>query len=1471
MRKFKDSNFFYVYRYDIFSLSILLVLVLWGLEPLYSKGHVVFSDIAFGFTSERYLSEIFGVWNERWSTSTLLNSPRLIYILPFYFISKLFNYSGPILLKSFITALVFLSAISMYMFSKRIISIYYSKEFNFFKVFALLIGAIFYAMNPWVIFRIQHIYLLCGYSLFPLVLTFFFNAFDTKFQKQLIRNYSMLYKGVYKRNILDLFLLAFTFSVSAAAIHYFFYGIIFLCMLGFLLILKNFILYWKKDRLRFTIFIYNSVIKIGIFSLFFMLLSSYWLLPYLFSFIFKAQVSQHNVNVIDTLVLFSRNSSIKNVLYMISYWWPMFNLNSIPISFYVGGGVILFFIFYSFIFKSTRNNIIGFFSLCSILFVIVSTGIQIDTFSSGFIFFVTKVPVIGPVFRDPNKMVGLMAVSFSVLLSFGVQTILLRFKERLIDNIIKLFIIIFIIVSFYIYINPINKQYLEGFYSPVDIPKEYVDINNKLTNKDKNYSKVLYLPIADNMIQSYNGVATPFWNKNNNINGEEKATGDMQVYNSQKNTIFHHEGNVTSITYYFNFIQYLMDRGLSSNIGNLISAFGVDEFVYHKEYLGQEQRQKFNLDILSLQKQLNKKDEDKIFSIYDVKNKLPYIYNVPKKIITPYGYSKLESYSNIPNFNFKDYGVIFSTIDKKEFLNKASKEDYIEANSINDLLLSNLPKENYIMPFDVINDGEPFLKWSKTLVNNNEWLWFLSSQGIKNFPFDFDLNSGVAVTFATSKLNLMSNQLKDVEGRNVLDFNSMLRSDNFFKADNPDIFDVIANPKVSSSTAPRLKGEIMKGTPNNIWQAAKSGLIQAKENTPYKFDVLISGRGVNKLHIKFRFYDENMKELGVSYVVAPGESTDLNFVDFNGEYVSPEGSSYMKMELLSFQNPSEKTYWWIHDLKINDLSQYKSENVFEVNVNAKESEKKKLYIRTFKSVKGGNLDITVGDKKIKVNTLSNSVNKFEWIYLGDFDFKKGDNKISVSNIKGFNAVNLFATLDVDKYDEYLNKLKFTLDNNKVFSIMEAENDFNYEGNIQSERSYPKLSMGKGMSFQKGVLEKEIDIIKPTSYSFSLNVNCYNHSGGELEFYMKNLTTGKTIRRTIDCSNVEANNEKISKVIEYDTKSGMYPYSVKELEGEINNYKTITLKDIFLEEGKYKMEVYFNSNVPSVTTVKDFHKFKDNEINIVYNLQPQKEISKESSISGSINENMMNSYEKDGVMTFNFNKTSSEGWYINASNKIKVTADEEYLFNVEAISKNVRENHFKVMFLDEKNNLIDTTYIDDIDDKDKDKWNTFTQIFRVPSNAKYMQVYMLCKGSYKKDGIVQLKNYSILQYKELILLDNIIMYEGHDINNFLKVDKEPKDITFERIDTMKRKVNISNPNKEEMLINYIESPSPLWQLNLGNTKQRGDLPLNGITQGYITTETGSGNVTIILREIYYFGLGLIPIGLITFLYIYGRKK
>ncbi|PZD94726.1 hypothetical protein DNH61_17410 [Paenibacillus sambharensis] len=1465
----------YTYRYDMVALTILTLLIAAYMAPVLGPGHVVFSDLAFGFSSDRYMEEIYGAWNERWSTATLFNVPRLLFILPFYLLSQAFGASGPVLLKSFILTLVLVSAYSMYLFTKRLVSIYFSRHFHFITIIALITGSLFYALNPWVIVRIQHIYLLCGYSLFPLVLMFFFNSFDPKFQAQLIPNYKLHRARLYQRNIFDLIALSLVFTISAAAIHYFFFGLFYLGVIGVLIMAKTLFTHRRQSWKKKLQILKHFAVRAAAFGVFFAMHSFFWLSMYGGSILMGAQASQHNINVVDTLSLFSRNSSISNVLYFMSYWWPMFSLESIPVTFYIGGGVLLIVMLYAVIFGAYRNPILLFFTLLALLFIILATGVTLSWFADIFVVIVTKTPVIGSVFRDPNKFIGLLAVNFSVLLTFGIVYFYHHLRHSFLHRITKVGALILVLVSMWLYLEPMHTHYINGFYKPVAVPQAYKDAGEHMLDKDNFSSKILYLPIADNMTQSNTGVATPFWNQNpDKTGGYVKATGDIQVYSSQKNTIFHHEGNAMSITYYMNYLHELLDKGMTQKLAPLLSVFGVNELAYHDEYEGQEERQDFHLQMLNSQEGLIPHYNNQIFSLFalDPSLRLPYLAEVPKKVFTPYGYSRMVSYQSFPGFHFRNEGVIFTSLDEESHISQANEGDYIEANRFLDLWLSELPSSYYLLPFEAIDEANAFLKWSKTLVKNSEWTWFLSSQGIKNFTYDHDYGAGMGVTFASQKLDVLPYKLKEIQGELVADFDSMLRMDNFFKADNPELFEVTANPRTELNNIPMLHGEVVKSDPDNIWQVAKSGVLDAKPNNPYQFKLVISGRGTNKLHLKVRFYNEKMEEIGVSYVVAPSEQTDFDTIQFFGEYVSPADTRYMRMDLLAFQRPEQKSYWWIHDIQILDLEAFRKPNEFTMTRSFDKPAAASVYIRPFFSHKGGKLKITFPDGSQTVDTYDASISQFAWIDLGEHTFAAGDNAITVENVEGFNAVNLLAIVPTEELEELQAPVTRAIDKSKLFFTLEAENDFSYTGNIQSERVFPKLSLGRGISSQSGKLERHVDIVKSGIYSFVLRVSGTAEHQGELKVHIRNNDTGEVTERLIRMEQLSKPEQSAGQPSEPDIMIDTAPEKdgfqkvYREADGYYEELQDVQIRGLPLLRGSYTISFGFDSKVPSLSMLDDLHRFDPNDIKLPDFVPDQLQ---ESCSQYDFIDSSMYQYQMEGSkLRIDYDSTYSCDWYSYASGKIPVHELDEYLLSVEARSVNAAARHMKMLFLNDEQEIVDTVYIDEVEEKDKHRWNRYEQLIRVPEGATRMQFHVWARGDKTEDGFLEMKNFSIVPYKDLIMLDQAIAFEGTDYETFFPAELETKQVTFSRTDTMKRTFTLDNPEQDRVLLNYMESPGALWELSFGG-KQRGTMTVNGVSAGFIVSSDGEGRLEIVLRKLYYAGLIIFLVGMFVSFQAYRR--
>jgi thiol-disulfide isomerase/thioredoxin len=305
--------------------------------------------------------------------------------------------------------------------------------------------------------------------------------------------------------------------------------------------------------------------------------------------------------------------------------------------------------------------------------------------------------------------------------------------------------------------------------------------------------------------------------------------------------------------------------------------------------------------------------------------------------------------------------------------------------------------------------------------------------------------------------------------------------------------------------------------------------------------------------------------------------------------------------------------------------------------------------------------------------------------------------------------------------------------------------------------------------------------------------------------------------------------------------------------------------MFFSSGYYTIKLTFDSKVPSVSTFSDFHKFDVSEVKLPPFIADI--FQEDCSDCDRVTKDMMNNTISNGVMKIDYEKTCSCDWYVYASKKIKVNPKEEYLVNVEARSENIKKRHMKVIFLDDDMNVVDVTYINEVEEKDNYKWNKYEQIIKVPEKATLMQYHILARGEKLSNGYLELKNFSIIPYNHMLLVDNVIFYEGNDLDNFFNLSEtKVEEVNYEKVDRMKRKFNVSNPVKERILLNYCESPNPVWQIDFGE-KQRGTMILNGVTTGFIVNESGEGTTKVILRELYYLGLIVFFLGFVATFVIY----
>lgn len=1442
---------------------------------LFRPGNVVFSDIDFPFYSKNYIDEILGLWNQRWNTTSMLNIPRLLMIYPLYIISKLADYNGRLLLKMFILVLMYMSSFSMYLFSKRLVSVYMGSRFDLGKILSVIYGSLLYALNPYLLFRIQHIYLLVGYSLFPLILLLFFKIFDHKFLEQTIDGFSPYDRKVDSKTFLNIVFLSIVITVSSAAIHYFFYSVIFLGIIYLLLIFKYYFEFRKIGKGNAIKVISVMIKKLFVMITVFIGYSFYFLSTYIGGILFGVQASQNNVNVLDTYLLFSKNSSVFNVTYLISYWWPMFDLNQFPISFYIGGGVIIAIITFAILFNSRKNHIVLFFSIILIGSIIVSTGVKYTIIAPFFIKLV-ELPIIGSIFRDPNKIVGILVLAYSVLLIFGIEKILYLIRKFKYRKITTVALFMFISMALFLYLIPMRSLYIERYLEPVLEPDEYRELREEYSDTN---ALAIYLPNADHMTRPYSGVSTPYWNKANN-DDDTKATGDIQIYNSVIDTVFHHEGNFYGISYLLSYLQTLMDEGLSNNFDNYIKVFGANKLIYVDQYLEQEDRQDFNKEIIESTSNLDVEYENNIFKVYNSGLDFDNRYSeasLKNKIYTPYGLYKFESYNNLAGYNVLSNPAIFTNMKESSVYDTMEIGDILDIKDSNDFLLTQYPKDYYLYPFNYINEGNAFLKWSKTFVKNSDWQWFLKSQQINTRSYDFDFDRGVALTFVSKKLDLLPHIKDKVKGSLILDFETILRNDDFFIPDNPDIFDVKPNPYSMQNDIPSINGVILKGDPENIWQVAKSSLLRAKEETPYRYSIVISGRGANKIHLKARFYNEFEEEIGVQYIVAPSEVVDFDTINFTGEVISPKGAKNMRIDLLSFENPKNKVFWWIHDINIYDLSAYKSENIIKASYNAKEEGLYKPYVRLFYSPKGGLVEINVNDKKYEINTKSKIVSAFKWVQLDSVNLNYS-NDVIISNQDGFNAINVILFEPEKNLEKLKNPIMKAIEKTSQLITFESEVDFDFNGNLQSRRNYPLLSYGRGISIDEGSLSTEFEIIKDDSFIIDPKIYFKDKSLGFVDFTIKD-----NIGRTVFEKRFEKRKKSnmYSKSIDFTPLNSTYTYML--IDSNYESYINLETESVDLSAGKYTLYFNVNSEVDNLISFESLSKklIDDTKDDFIQN-----EVNFNCSECEKISADMFRAIKSVDEMTIEYDKTCSCDWYIYSSPWFDVKEYEEYLIEFLAKSENIVKRHGKLIFIDEFDHIVDTVYINEVEERYKSRLNKYEQIVEVPSGVKKASLQFLARGSKVEIGSLYLADLKLKKYEKFITIDSLMLRSEKidliDTNknkkNMSILLKEKSDMkrSFQIVDEHDGNVDIQRTNntnekfskKDSQYINSFLTPHKIWK----NNGKSYDLILNVVSASYKHDKSVQIlNLDMTLRKSYIFGLFLSAFTGVLSIIIYLYKK
>lgn len=327
--------------------------------------------------------------------------------------------------------------------------------------FAVLAPAI-YVLNTYILMIVgggQILGIGMAYALFPYVVYFFLKVTD----RPNLRN--SLFMGV--------ILAAQTlFDIRIAYISFF--ALLFL------------LLYAKRDSL-FKVILFGSVIPIIIV----LFLHAFWVFPFLIA---PRNPIKELGDIYSTTgaVKFFSFATLENSISLLHPNWPS-NLFG-KVEFMKPEFLLVPVLAFSSLLsaakkKDKKSRMIIIFSLIALFGAFMAKGSQ-DPFGGVYLFLFEHFPGM-QMFRDPTKFYVLVALSFSILIPYSIESIFLLVRKRYYS--LSIFVPVLILIYFAVLIRQAFIPGLPGLFKTTSIPPEYIKLEKLLSEKGQFY-RTLWIP-----------------------------------------------------------------------------------------------------------------------------------------------------------------------------------------------------------------------------------------------------------------------------------------------------------------------------------------------------------------------------------------------------------------------------------------------------------------------------------------------------------------------------------------------------------------------------------------------------------------------------------------------------------------------------------------------------------------------------------------------------------------------------------------------------------------------------------------------------------------------------------------------------------------------------------------------------------------------------------------------------------------
>jgi hypothetical protein len=400
-------------------------------------------------------------------------------------------------------------------------------------------------------------------------------------------------------------------------------------------------------------------------------------------------------------------------------------------------------------------------------------------------------------------------------------------------------------------------------------------------------------------------------------------------------------------------------------------------------------------------------------------------------------------------------------------------------------------------------------------------------------------------------------------------------------------------------------------------------------------------------------------------------------------------------------------------------------------VHLSETDQYDIFIRHLKNPKGGIINVYLDNKLIKqVNTWDERSNRFMWQEITKDKFpmhlKKGEHTLTLENVAGFNAVNMFDIMPSSVSSRLEDNANSIANRMKNILFLEAESSFLYDKSNSSAYAPSQADYYYFYKYQNNGSE-----IAPTNQLFDDTVaGTFKIPPNKELMYLQLRASGNT-----DHNNNISNNSNV-------------------LAEDKNNSDTSSNQSYFLVKN---FEIFSTHNQTSVYGFDFENKQENLPLGVTRQISPSHSNALWLLSSGQNTTSYQNESLKIVVKQSNTNE-----WNIVSTDFIPVDDfTKSVQYNISISAKDVKQLHSRVVYYDRNKNEISADFIST--GHDGTFTDTTANTFPIPQGTKYLKLQTLAAANSTNESSYTIGKLAITPLA-------VEMWKNYDDTSMVSVDK-----------------------------------------------------------------------------------------------------